>query len=81
MKETTVEVVRHSQITGVENIMTLDMSPEEYEVRWTRWKNGEYIQDAFNNLSAGEREFIMTGITPEEWDDMFGGMDDEEDED
>jgi hypothetical protein len=29
------------------------------------------VQNAMPNLSADEREFIMTGITPTEWDEMF----------
>jgi len=35
------------------------------------WQAGTLIQDAMPNLSADEREFIKTGITAEEWDDMF----------
>jgi hypothetical protein len=29
------------------------------------------VQNAMPNLSADEREFIMSGITPTEWDEMF----------
>lgn len=36
---------------------------------------GVLIQYAMPNLTAGEREFIKTGITPQEWDDMFGDED------
>jgi len=32
---------------------------------------GMLIQDAMPNVSVDEREFIMTGITPEEWDSTF----------
>jgi hypothetical protein len=77
MKETTVEVVRHSPFSGEENIMTLDMSPQEYEVRLQRWNSGELIQVAFSNLNADEREFIKTGITPQEWEETFGGEDED----
>lgn len=35
------------------------------------WQAGTLIQDAMPNLSADEREFIKTGITPEEWEAMF----------
>jgi hypothetical protein len=28
------------------------------------------------NLSADDREFLMTGTTPEEWDEMFGDDED-----
>jgi len=41
------------------------------------WENGTLIQDAMPNLSADEREFIKTGVTPSEWSEFFG----EEDED
>ena len=32
------------------------------------WHEGKLIQDAMPHLSADEREFLMTGITPSEWD-------------
>lgn len=34
--------------------------------------NGAFIQDAFPFLAPPEREFIMSGTTPSEWDAMFG---------
>lgn len=33
---------------------------------------GKHIQDAFPFLTDNEREFILTGITAEEWDELFG---------
>ena len=36
------------------------------------WVDGSLIQDVMPDISADEREFIMTGITPDEWDAMFG---------
>jgi hypothetical protein len=35
------------------------------------WLNGEHIQNALSYLTADQREFINTGITPEEWNDVF----------
>ena len=35
------------------------------------WHQGALIQDAMPNLSADDREFLMTGATPEEWNAMF----------
>jgi hypothetical protein len=32
----------------------------------------ELIQNAFPNMSAEDREFLMTGITPDAWKEMFG---------
>jgi|TARA_A100001201_G_scaffold25971_1_gene29055 hypothetical protein len=36
-----------------------------------KWVAGMLIQDAMPNISVDEREFIMTGSTPEEWDLYF----------
>ena len=40
---------------------------------WDAWRQGVgYIQDVFKDFNEDDREFIMTGITPQEWEDMFG---------
>ena len=62
-------IMRISMLSGEVNEMDLDITPaqlESYELF------GVLLQDAFPNLSPAEREFIKTGITPEEWDDAFG---------
>jgi hypothetical protein len=51
--------------------MEIPLSHLEFEKRTILWQSGMLIQDAFPMLSAGEREFIKTGITPQEWDEMF----------
>ena len=33
------------------------------------------IQDAFPHLTADEREFIISGIPPHEWDELFKEID------
>ena len=30
------------------------------------------IQEIFPNLTPGEREFLMNGVTQAEWDEMWG---------
>lgn len=35
------------------------------------WKNGMLIQDAMPNLSADERELLITGTHPACWEAMF----------
>lgn len=52
-------------VTG--NVFELTVSNEQLN----KWKTGTFIQDAFPELTAGQREFIKTGITPEEFDSMF----------
>ena len=39
------------------------------------YRSGAYIQDAFPNLTADEREFLMSGMSKEGWDKTFGGED------
>jgi hypothetical protein len=67
----TIKVARQSPFTGKLNVMKLNISEQEYTRRLEKWMGGELIQNAFPMLSAGEREFIKTGITPKEWDEMF----------
>ena len=38
------------------------------------WANGALVQNAFPNLDADDREFIVSGITPEEWDATYGAL-------
>lgn len=49
-----------------------------FEECWFEWKGGAMVQSAFPMLTANEREFLISGILPEEWDTMFG---EEEDDD
>lgn len=67
-----MQIKRISPFTGKLNIMNLDVSLEQM----IRWDRGELIQDVFPNLTADEREFIKTGITPNDWNEMVGEVDD-----
>lgn len=60
-------ITRKSIITGKINTMDLDVSDQQL----AEWEGGKLIQDVFPHLNASEREFMMSGITPEEWDKMF----------
>jgi hypothetical protein len=42
---------------------------------------GENIQDVFHMFSSEQREFILSGITPKEWDYMFPEFLEEEEDD
>ena len=60
-------VQRRSIITGKVNTMNIDCTEEQLN----RHKMGELVQDVFPNLSVEEREFLISGVTPEEWDNAF----------
>lgn len=63
-----VKIARTSVMSGKRRTMELDVT----EGQMLEWQNGGLIQDVMPNLSADEREFIMTGVTPEEWDELDG---------
>lgn len=46
------------------------------EAAAVRYREGEYLQNAFSMLSAEDREFILSGISPAGWKSEFS---DEED--
>ena len=46
--------------------------------QYYRWMAGENIQIAFPELSANQREILMSGICPECWEDIFPNEDEEE---
>lgn len=72
-------IKRKSLISGIEREREIDVTEEQLAA----WRNGMLAQDAMPHLSASDREFVMTGITDEEWDtlappdDEEGGDDDD----
>ena len=74
-----IEYSRRSDMSGVLRTKTLplDITRDEFSVRLHRWQSGEFIQTVFPELGADDREFIMTGITKEEWDDLFPPLEEE----
>ena len=61
-------IEKQSMLTGVRRIVDMPITAEQFN----NWQGGMLIQDAMPNLTAGEREFIMSGITPKEWEETFG---------
>ena len=61
-------IKRRSPFSDKENELEIDVN--EYQLKL--WQTGTPIQIAMPHLSADDREFIMTGITPEEWDKYLG---------
>jgi len=56
-----------SMLSGCINVMAFDMEAKQFDESYMAWQNGKLIQDAFPSLNVAEREFLMTGITPDEW--------------
>ena len=60
-------IVRKSPITGKMNTRKVDVTEQQY----ISWENGELIQNAMAHLSPEDREFIVSGCTPEDFDFLF----------
>jgi len=43
----------------------------------TRWREGENIQKVFPDMSAGDREVLISGTHPACWNKLFGEEEDE----
>jgi|ADurb_H2B_03_Slu_FD_contig_21_2767912_length_467_multi_5_in_0_out_0_1 hypothetical protein len=71
-----MEITRKSMMSGIVRTRDLPITAEQL----IAWERGVHAQDAFPNLSAGDREFIMTGITDEEWDTLKEPEDEEMDD-
>lgn len=66
-----MRILRTSRLTGNTSAMNIDITQAQLDA----WVDGSLIQNVMPNISADEREFIMTGITPDEWDAEFGELD------
>jgi len=64
--------------TAITNGGIVMVVPHEIEVilaAWWKWvMRGDLIQDAFHMFDAGQREFLMTGITPTRWKELFDDL-------
>lgn len=54
-------------VTGNITTKDIDVSVQQLDA----WQNGMLIQDAMPQVSAPDREFIKSGITNEEWNNLF----------
>lgn len=74
-------VTRKSLISGKAHTLDIPITQEDYDSLIKKdigWHHPtKKIQDALPYLNATQREFIMTGITQEEWDGMFSNTEDD----
>jgi hypothetical protein len=68
-------VTKISQLSGKETTLELNVTQEQMDRFANRRENGEYVQTIFPHLSKDEREFLLTGVSPIEWEQIFGSGD------
>lgn len=61
-------ITRRSMFTGKTHTREVPCTQAQLDA----WQTGRHIQDAMPDVPDAEREFLMTGVTPEEWDEAFG---------
>ena len=67
-----IRVTKTSPFTGNTHTLEIPCSAEQLDA----WRNGgANIQEIMPDVPAELREFLMTGITPEEWDKFIGTED------
>ena len=66
-----MRIIRTSQLTGNTTYWDMPITQEQLD----EWAEGVLIQEAMPHLTADQREFILTGITPSEWNAAFNELD------
>lgn len=62
-----MQIIKQSSLTGKTHSKDIDVTQKQID----QWLDGMHIQHAMPNLSPDDREFIMSGITSEEWNWYF----------
>ena len=72
-----MEVSRVSEYSGKTHTMEMEVTPEQLlDLAFSDVDlSYKFIQNLLPHLTSDEREFIMTGITADEWFDMFDTSD------
>lgn len=63
-------ITKKSEYSGIEHSKEIDVNPEKYN-NWEKNGRPTLIQKEFPELSPEDREFILTGVTPDEWEEIF----------
>lgn len=71
-------LTRRSPLSGKEHTIELPIDEGTFNQAEANRQRGMLIQHAYPMLSDEQREFILTGITPEEWNDAFAEAEEED---
>ena len=67
-----MKVTRFSPVTLKMNTLEIDVTEDQLDRIGGRFDTKELIQEIIPDVPAPLREFIMSGITPDEWIMLFG---------
>jgi len=63
-----MQITKKSMLTGITHTKEIDVTHAMIEA----WEGGVLIQNAMPHLDVDDREFMISGSTPEEWDHEYG---------
>lgn len=70
-----MNITKISSLTGIKHTLNINVTEDELLRVENRYNSKELIQNIVPNLTMDEREFLMSGITNEEWIRVFGEID------
>lgn len=70
-----IQVTRQSVLTRKMNTMELPILQEHLDIYDKI--GGFNVQDIFPQLDSEQREFLINGVTPQEWNKYIGDFNDE----
>lgn len=59
-----MDITRKSLLSGITRTRNIAITTDQH----SDWENGELLQNVVPDLSDGDREFLISGITEDEWD-------------
>lgn len=62
-----MQITRVSSYSGIKRTKEINVTQEQLD----SWKNGELIQKAMPDVLPEDREFIINGMTKDEWNELF----------
>jgi hypothetical protein len=65
-----MKITRKSTLSGIVRTKEINITEQQLQ----QWKAGKNIQWLCPQLTPDEREFLLTGATPAEWDEAFKGL-------
>lgn len=66
-----MKITRKSVLSGITHTREINIT----ELQLEQWRAGKNIQWLCPQLTPDEREFLITGATPEEWAETFKDID------
>lgn len=72
MTKTMYNITQKSSLTGKVHTQGIMMTPEQFAEYSLPDHKRRLLQSIFPELSADDREFLISGITREEWEAEFG---------